>query len=144
MRRSRWVAASVSALLLGTFSNAADAQSRGAEARPSWRPHQARELRNPGMTAAGIVITLTGAILTVAGKAGQFNTLAAAIEAAGLVDALKGEGPFTAEPYRLWSRPQSATKGVTDTRIRARPARPGRMRGSDRAIAPGPRRVRPG
>jgi uncharacterized surface protein with fasciclin (FAS1) repeats len=34
-------------------------------------------------------------IVDVAVSAGSFTTLAAALEAAGLVDALKGEGPFT-------------------------------------------------
>lgn len=34
-------------------------------------------------------------IIDVAVEAGSFNTLAAALEAAGLVDALKGDGPFT-------------------------------------------------
>lgn len=34
-------------------------------------------------------------IVDTAIAAGQFNTLAAALEAAGLVDTLKGEGPFT-------------------------------------------------
>ena len=34
-------------------------------------------------------------IVDTAVKAGQFNTLAAALEAAGLVDTLKGDGPFT-------------------------------------------------
>lgn len=34
-------------------------------------------------------------IVDVAVSAGQFNTLAAALEAADLVDILKGEGPFT-------------------------------------------------
>jgi len=34
-------------------------------------------------------------IVDTAVAAGQFSTLAAALEAAGLVDALKGEGPFT-------------------------------------------------
>jgi uncharacterized surface protein with fasciclin (FAS1) repeats len=34
-------------------------------------------------------------LLTTATKAGSFSTLAAAIEAAGLIDALSGEGPFT-------------------------------------------------
>ncbi len=34
-------------------------------------------------------------IVDVAVSAGQFNTLAAALTAAGLVDTLKGEGPFT-------------------------------------------------
>lgn len=34
-------------------------------------------------------------IVDVAVSAGQFNTLAAALDAAGLVDTLKGDGPFT-------------------------------------------------
>lgn len=34
-------------------------------------------------------------IVTTAVKAGSFNTLAQALEAAGLVETLKGEGPFT-------------------------------------------------
>jgi uncharacterized surface protein with fasciclin (FAS1) repeats len=34
-------------------------------------------------------------IVDVAVEAGQFNTLAAALGAAGLVDTLKGDGPFT-------------------------------------------------
>ena len=36
-----------------------------------------------------------GDIVDTAVRAGQFNTLAAALKAAGLVDVLKGEGPFT-------------------------------------------------
>ncbi len=34
-------------------------------------------------------------IVDTAASAGQFNTLVAAVEAAGLVETLKGEGPFT-------------------------------------------------
>ena len=34
-------------------------------------------------------------IVETAVGAGQFKTLAAALEAAGLIDALKGSGPFT-------------------------------------------------
>jgi len=34
-------------------------------------------------------------IVDTAAAAGQFNTLVAAVQAAGLVDTLKGEGPFT-------------------------------------------------
>lgn len=36
-----------------------------------------------------------GNIIETAVAAGQFKTLAAALEAAGLIDALKGDGPFT-------------------------------------------------
>jgi uncharacterized surface protein with fasciclin (FAS1) repeats len=34
-------------------------------------------------------------LVTVASEAGQFNTLVAAVQAAGLVEALQGDGPFT-------------------------------------------------
>jgi uncharacterized surface protein with fasciclin (FAS1) repeats len=37
----------------------------------------------------------TGDIVDVAVSAGQFNTLAAALEAADLIDTLKSDGPFT-------------------------------------------------
>jgi uncharacterized surface protein with fasciclin (FAS1) repeats len=37
----------------------------------------------------------TGDIIETAGAAGSFTTLAKAIEAAGLTETLKGEGPFT-------------------------------------------------
>ena len=42
-----------------------------------------------------VILPKSDTILETAGSAGSFNTLAAAIEAAGLVDALSGEGPFT-------------------------------------------------
>ncbi len=42
-----------------------------------------------------VLIPETDNILTIAGNAGSFKTLAAAIKAAGLIDALNGEGPFT-------------------------------------------------
>ncbi len=56
-----------------------------------------------GLTLAGLVLTLSGSIragekkdiVETAVAAGQFKTLAAALQAADLVDALKGKGPFT-------------------------------------------------
>ena len=56
-----------------------------------------------GLTLAGLVLTLGTTvragekkdIVDTAVAAGQFKTLAAALQAADLVDALKGEGPFT-------------------------------------------------
>ncbi|HJQ60751.1 MAG TPA: fasciclin domain-containing protein [Vineibacter sp.] len=51
--------------------------------------------------AAGLAMAFASAgafaadIVDTAVKAGQFNTLAAALKAAGLVDTLKGTGPFT-------------------------------------------------
>ena len=52
----------------------------------------------PATTAMGEETTAPAAegdIVDVATAAGDFNTLAAALTAAGLVDTLKGEGPFT-------------------------------------------------
>jgi len=40
-------------------------------------------------------VTTDDDIVDVAVKAGSFNTLTAALQAAGLVETLKGEGPFT-------------------------------------------------
>ena len=53
------------------------------------------------MAAAGLASAVhagpspTKDIVTVAVEAGSFKTLVAAVKAAGLVDTLKGEGPFT-------------------------------------------------
>jgi uncharacterized surface protein with fasciclin (FAS1) repeats len=54
------------------------------------------------MTGVALAIVLGGSlraqgkdIVDTAVAAGQFNTLAAALKAAGLVDTLKGAGPFT-------------------------------------------------
>ena len=40
-------------------------------------------------------MSATNDIIDVAVAADDFNTLAAALQAAGLIDTLKGEGPFT-------------------------------------------------
>jgi uncharacterized surface protein with fasciclin (FAS1) repeats len=48
--------------------------------------------------ALGLGVSASGFaqdIVDVASKAGSFNTLVAAVKAAGLVDTLKGPGPFT-------------------------------------------------
>jgi uncharacterized surface protein with fasciclin (FAS1) repeats len=45
--------------------------------------------------AQGYTEPVTRDIIETAAAAGSFNTLAAAIEAAGLTETLKGEGPFT-------------------------------------------------
>ncbi len=42
-----------------------------------------------------VIMPSTDDILTTAGKAGSFGTLATAIKAAGLAEALQGKGPFT-------------------------------------------------
>lgn len=56
-----------------------------------------------GLVTAGLTVTPVGAadnyqkkdIVDTAVAAGNFKTLAAALEAAGLVETLKGKGPFT-------------------------------------------------
>jgi len=50
---------------------------------------------NPSTKSFNKLAAQTGDIVDTAVAAGSFNTLAKALEAAGLVDALKGEGPFT-------------------------------------------------
>ena len=54
------------------------------------------------LMAVAVVVALTGSVaaqgkdvVDTAVAAGQFKTLAAALKAAGLVDTLKGQGPFT-------------------------------------------------
>jgi len=42
-----------------------------------------------------VILPKSDSILETAASAGSFNTLAAALKAAGLIDALSGEGPFT-------------------------------------------------
>ena len=57
--------------------------------------------RKLSLTAAAVVLSATAAfasakdIVDTAVEAGSFKTLVAAVQAAGLVDTLKGEGPFT-------------------------------------------------
>ncbi len=48
-----------------------------------------------GVAALSMVSKASAADLVDAAAAGQFNTLVAAVKAAGLVDDLKGPGPFT-------------------------------------------------
>ena len=48
-----------------------------------------------GAAAVAMVSNASAADLVDTAVAGHFNTLAAALKAAGLVDALKGSGPFT-------------------------------------------------
>lgn len=56
-------------------------------------------LSRTALIAAPLALTIGSAhaadIVDTAVEAGQFNTLVAAVEAAGLVETLRGEGPFT-------------------------------------------------
>ena len=49
----------------------------------------------PITSTFGETIEADGDIVDIAVSAGSFNTLVKAVQAAGLVDTLKGEGPFT-------------------------------------------------
>jgi uncharacterized surface protein with fasciclin (FAS1) repeats len=58
------------------------------------------KLRLPVLLAGALALTLTptpasAADIVETAVAGKFNTLVAAVKAAGLVDTLKGQGPFT-------------------------------------------------
>jgi uncharacterized surface protein with fasciclin (FAS1) repeats len=57
-----------------------------------WGAQQPKLVRIANTEAAG---EPSGDIVDVAVSAGSFNTLAAALQAAELIDTLKGEGPFT-------------------------------------------------
>lgn len=70
----------ISIALLGSALIAAPALAEGHHGTKS-NPHHARQQ--------------TADIVDTAVAAGQFNTLVAAVQAAGLVDTLKGDGPFT-------------------------------------------------
>ena len=48
-----------------------------------------------GMAAATSAFAGSANIVETASSAGNFNTLAAALDAAGLIDTLEGDGPFT-------------------------------------------------
>lgn len=70
----------ISIALLGSALIAAPTLAEGHHS-PKSNPHHARQQ--------------TADIVDTAVAAGQFNTLVAAVQAAGLVDTLKGDGPFT-------------------------------------------------
>lgn len=83
MRKSMTViAAALAALTLSAAPAAAECPSSGVRATPISHPAPARAQER-------------GDIVAVAQSAGQFNTLLAAATAAGLVDALRGDGPLT-------------------------------------------------
>jgi uncharacterized surface protein with fasciclin (FAS1) repeats len=54
-----------------------------------------RWLMTAGLCLAATVSSQAADIVDTAVSAGQFNTLVTAVKAAGLVDTLKGSGPFT-------------------------------------------------
>lgn len=65
----------------GDKTKKAEKQEKSATSQPAGKEMAAKEK--------------TGDIIEVATEAGQFNTLAKALKQAGLVETLKGDGPFT-------------------------------------------------
>lgn len=57
--------------------------------------HHDHKNHHPGNEGDSAQPAASGDIVDVAASAGQFNTLIAAAQAAGLVDTLKGDGPLT-------------------------------------------------
>jgi uncharacterized surface protein with fasciclin (FAS1) repeats len=86
--RRLMVAGAVAALVLGTAACSGDedgAETAGTEETTSATPEPTEEESAPAESD----------IVDTAVAAGSFTTLATALEAAGLVDTLKGEGPYT-------------------------------------------------
>lgn len=77
MKSNIFLVALVSVLAFGSFANA---QS---------------DKKSDGSSTAVKTMEAKADIVDTAVKAGKFNTLVAAVKAAGLVETLKGEGPFT-------------------------------------------------
>ena len=81
--------AAVLAIALTTAACGNDDTETGAAAAPASTSATATPSPSPSESMAG------SDIVDTAVAAGDFTTLAAALEAAGLVETLKGEGPFT-------------------------------------------------
>jgi len=81
--------AAVLAIALTTAACGSDDTETGAAAAPASTSATATPSPSPSESMAG------SDIVDTAVAAGDFTTLAAALEAAGLVETLKGEGPFT-------------------------------------------------
>jgi len=81
--------AAVLAMALTTAACGNDDTETGAAAAPASTSATATPSPSPSESMAG------SDIVDTAVAAGDFTTLAAALEAAGLVETLKGEGPFT-------------------------------------------------
>ena len=87
--RRLMVAGAVAALVLGTAacSDDGDAEETAGTEETTTATQEPTEEQSPAEAEADIVDTAVAA--------GSFTTLATALEAAGLVDTLKGDGPYT-------------------------------------------------
>ncbi len=88
--------ASLAIVLAACSSSASTSPSAAAPATPA-RHHErgARKRRRQAPSASASAGAAMGDIVATADGAGTFKTLLAAATAAGLVDTLKGPGPFT-------------------------------------------------
>ena len=82
----------VTALCLGLLLTACGASEAEPEAAATTASTSAMASPTPSASASS---SATGDIVDTAVAAGSFTTLATALEAAGLVETLKGDGPFT-------------------------------------------------
>lgn len=98
------VAGSVSAADVTSLSNATTLQGQPVVVSTSdgVMINQAEVIQPDVMASNGVIHVVnsvllppSGDIVEVASNAGSFNTLVTAVEAAGLVETLQGEGPFT-------------------------------------------------
>lgn len=98
-RRRRRLTTTAAALAALTLLGACSDNEPGTPAISGQSPGDVTVPTAPTTTAAPTETTVaaepTGDIVTVATEAGDFTTLVAAVEAAGLVETLQGDGPFT-------------------------------------------------
>lgn len=78
----------VAVVMLAPGVALAGGQNCGSKAAKSAKPSQHASIRTVGYSAEKDIVD-------TAVSAGTFNTLVAAVKAAGLVETLKGDGPFT-------------------------------------------------
>lgn len=100
MRHQRWIVGAAVAAVVGVTVSAAEAGKCRVNARKASRHTTAVAYHQPGVTqlAAAAVAAASEEkkdIVDTAVAAGSFKTLAAALKAAGLIETLKGKGPFT-------------------------------------------------
>jgi len=80
------------ALIIASFALGACSSEKSASSGMEGTKQESKEMAASRPAAEA---STPGDIIDVATKAGQFNTLAKALTEAGLVDTLKGKGPFT-------------------------------------------------
>lgn len=98
MRQHRWIIGATLLAVVGLSVTAAEAAKCRQNARRTARQPHVVAYHQPAanMVAASVVAAAPDKdIVDTAVAAGSFKTLAAALKAAGLIETLKGKGPFT-------------------------------------------------